>query len=256
MNTKPVVLVVGASGTIGQLAVAEAYKKGYETRALVRDPNQARLFPEGVKIVQGDFTRPETLHHAVEGVTAVIFTHGSKGSDPNGAEKVNYGAVRNVLSALQQPAHIALMTTVGVTKPSVGHDWKRRGERLVRASGLPYTIVRPGWFDYNDRNQHQLALRQGDTHWSGSPSDGVISRHQIAQVLVASLTSSAANQKTFELVAEKGPAQSELESLFSALPADPTPGFDGINDKDNLPLARESSSVVSDLDRLRGHFKK
>jgi len=25
------------------------------------------------------------------------------------------------------------------------HDWKRRGERLVRASGLPYTIVRPGW---------------------------------------------------------------------------------------------------------------
>jgi uncharacterized protein YbjT (DUF2867 family) len=36
-----------------------------------------------------------------------------------------------------------------------GHDWKRRGERLVRASGLPYTIVRPGWFDYNDAGQHR-----------------------------------------------------------------------------------------------------
>ncbi|WP_330996549.1 NAD(P)H-binding protein [Burkholderia diffusa] len=27
------------------------------------------------------------------------------------------------------------------------HDWKRRSERLVRASGNAYTIVRPGWFD-------------------------------------------------------------------------------------------------------------
>jgi uncharacterized protein YbjT (DUF2867 family) len=62
---------------------------------------------------------------------------------------VDYGAVRNVLSVLTSPARIALMTAIGVTKHTAGHDWKRRGERLVRASGLPCTIVRPGWFDYN-----------------------------------------------------------------------------------------------------------
>jgi len=256
MNTdKPIVLVVGASGSIGRPAVAEAFRMGYATRALVRDSGQAKLYPEGVQVVVGDLTRPETLHDAVNGVTGVIFTHGIGGNDPKGAEQVNYGAVRNVLSVLKAPARIALMTTVGVTKPTIGHDWKRRGERLVRASGLPYTIVRPGWFDYNAPDQQQLIMRQGDTHWAGSPSDGVVARVQIARVLVASLTSPAANGKTFELVAEKGAPQSELEPLLSALQLDSVNGYDGIQDRDNLPLAKEPDTVVRDLDAIRGRFK-
>ena len=251
---KPIVLVVGASGTIGQPAVAEAFRRGYQTRALVRDPAQAKLFPEGVQVVVGELTRAETLHDAVAGVTGIVFTHGIGGNDAQRAEQVNYGAVRNVLSVLKAPARIALMTAVGVTKPTVGHDWKRRGERLVRASGLPYTVVRPGWFDANAAGQHRLVLRQGDTHWSATPSDGVVSRRQIAQVLVASLTSPAANRKTFELVAEQGAAQTDLEPLFSALPADPADGYDAIRDRDNLPLANEPPTVVRDLDAMRGRF--
>ena len=251
---KPVVLVVGASGTIGQPTVAEAFAKGYETRALVRDPAQASLFPRGVKVVVGDLTQAETLREAVDGVTGIVFTHGIGGNNPQGAEQVNYGAVRNVLSVLKAPAHIALMTAVGVTRPSVGHDWKRRGERLVRASGLPYTIVRPGWFDYNGPGQQRLVLRQGDTHWAGTPSDGVVSCKQIAQILVASLTSAAANRKTFELVAEQGEAQSDLEPLFAALPADPMDGYDAIRDRDNLPLAKEPTTVVRELEAMRERF--
>lgn len=251
---KPVVLVVGASGSIGQPAVAESLRRGYHTRALVRDPAQARLFDEAVEVVVGDLTRAETLDKAVTGVTGIVFTHGVGGNDPKGAEAVNYGAVRNVLSALKAPARIALMTTVGVTKPSVGHDWKRRGERLLRASGLPYTIVRPGWFDYNAADQLQLVMRQGDTHWAGSPSDGVISREQIAQVLVASLTSHGATGKTFELVAEPGAAQTDLEPLFSALPADPSSGNDAIGDRDNLPAAQEPSAVKQDMESVMNRF--
>ena len=253
---KPIVLVVGASGSIGQPVVAEALRRGYQTRALVRDAGQARLFEQGVEVVVGDLTRAETLDKALAGVTGVVFTHGIGGNDAKGAEAVNYGAVRNVLSALKAPARIALMTTVGVTKPSVGHDWKRRGERLVRASGLPYTIVRPGWFDYNAADQHQLVMRQGDTHWTGSPADGVISRQQIAQVLVASLTSQAATDKTFELVANRGPAQTDLDPLFSALPADPAGSTDAIGDRDNLPSAQEPDPVRRDLEILKGKFSR
>lgn len=253
---KPVVLVVGASGSIGQPVVAQALRMGYHARALVRDPAQASLFDAGVEVVIGDLTRAETLDQAVAGVTGVIFTHGISGNDPKGAEAVNYGAVRNVLSVLKAPAHIALMTTVGVTKPSAGHDWKRRGERLVRASGLPYTIVRPGWFDYNAADQQQLVMRQGDTHWAGSPADGVVSRRQIAQVLVASLASAAATGKTFELVAERGAAQSDLEPLFSALPADPAKPNDGIGDRDNLPADQEPAAVKQALEAIGGRFSR
>ena len=137
--------------------------------------------------------------------------------------------MRNVLLALgSRPARIALMTAIGVTnrtgsynRSTEVHDWKRRSERLVRASGLPYTIVRPGWFDYNKSDEHQLIFLQGDTRKAGNSSDGVIARSQLAEVLVSSLTSKQALRKTFELVATEGAAQEDLDVLFAALECGP-----------------------------------
>jgi uncharacterized protein YbjT (DUF2867 family) len=100
--TKPrlTVLVVGATGSIGRLAVAEAVKNGHAVRALARDPEKGRrLFPD-VEVVAADLTRPETLTAAVDGVDAIAFTHGSDGGGKSGAEQVDYGGVRNVLVAL------------------------------------------------------------------------------------------------------------------------------------------------------------
>ena len=247
------VLIVGASGSIGRLVVVEALEAGYETRALVRNEMQADNFPAGTRVVVGDLTDAETLRPAVAGVTLIVFTHGSHGS-PRDAELVDYGAVRNVLSVLEAPARIALMTAIGVTKHTPGHDWKRRGERLVRASGLPYTVVRPGWFDYNASDQHRLVMLQGDKRWASDPSDGVIARAQIAQVLLASLTSDAADRKTLELVAEDGPAQTDLDPLFAALRADPAVALDGVLDRDNMPLVDEPAEVVAELDAIRGRY--
>lgn len=246
-------LVVGASGSIGQHVVAEAVHLGVTTRALIRDSAQADLFPSNTQIALGNFTDPESLAGALVAVDKIVFTHGTYGGEVE-AEAVNYGAVRNVLSELSAPARIVLMTTIGVTKPSPGHDWKRRGERLVRASGLPYTIVRPGWFDYNEPNQRQIVMLQGDTRWAGDPADGAISRTQIAQVLVASLLNPSAQRKTFELIAESGPAPSEFTPLFERLRSDEGASLDGVLDKDNLPLAKEPARVIDDLEAIKGRF--
>lgn len=245
-------LVVGASGSIGQHVVGQAIDAGFETRSLVRDPQQASLFPEGTKILVGDPTDAGVLADALDGVTGIVFTQGTY-RDVD-AEQVNYRPVLAVLRALNAPAGIALMTALGVTRPSPGHDWKRRGERLVRASGLPYTIVRPGWFDDNEPDKQRLVMLQGDRRWAGSPEDGVISRARIAQVLLASLTSVAADRKTFELVAERGEVQSDLDPLFGALKDDGSAALVGPQDRDNLPLADEPASVIGDLDAVRGKF--
>ncbi len=250
------VLVAGATGSIGRLVVAEALRRGHDVRALVRSADKASRLPEGAAAVVGDVTRPETLRDAVKGVDAVVLTLGSDGGGKAGAESVDYGGVRNILNALgDRPARIALMTAIGVTdrvgdynRRTEAHDWKRRGERLVRASGRPYTIVRPGWFDYNDADQHRLTLLQGDTRHAGDSSDGVIARSQIAQVLVASLTSEAAQAKTFELVAETGPAQVDLDALFAALDADAPGALDAVRDIANMPLDQEPQRVRDDLD--------
>lgn len=242
-------LVVGASGSIGRLAVIEALRSGFSTTALIRDANQASLFPEGTRIVVGDPTDDGALADALNEVNGIVFTQGTYRNDD--VEQVNYRPVHAVLNALTSSARIALMTTLGVTKPTPGHDWKRRGERLVRASGLPYTIVRPGWFDYNASDEHRLVMRQGDTRWVGSPADGVISRQQIAEVLIASLTSDEADRKTFELVAEKGEAQLDLGPVFADLEPDSDTALNGPKDRDNLPLSAEPERVIDELRAIR-----
>ena len=195
----------------------------------------------------GDLTRPDTLTAAVESVDAIVFTHGSDGDGKAGAERIDYGGVRNVLAALDgRSVRVALMTAIGVTnregdynRQTEAHDWKRRGERLVRASGLPYTIVRPGWFDYNKPDEHRRVLLQGDRRHAGDSSDGVIARRQLAEVLVASLTSDSALRKSFELVATKGPAQHDLDAEFARLDADLPAALDAVHDLPNMPLEEE-----------------
>lgn len=256
MSPITTVLVVGATGSIGRHVVAEALTADYTTRALVRDPARASL-PAGVEVVVGDVTRPETLAAAVAGVDAIVFTLGSNGQGSRGAETVDYGGVRNVLEALGDARpRIALMTSIGVTyregsynRSTQSADWKRRSERLVRASGLPYTIVRPGWFDYHSPDQQRIVMLQGDTRHTGSPADGVILRRQIARVLVAALASPAAECKTLELVADSGAEQVNLEPVFAALHVDPAGSLDGVRDAANQPLEDEPDRVRKDLAR-------
>ena len=245
------VLVVGATGSVGRHVVAEAVRQGYETRALVRGAARAGRLDAAAQKVVGELTRAETLTDAVAGVDAVIFTQGSSYGDATAAEAVDYGAVKNVLEAVNgRRVRIALMTSIGVTRRGGTHDWKRRSEWLVRASGNAYTIVRPGWFDYNDNDQLAVTLLQGDTRHAGSPADGVIARHQIARVLVDSLASDASDHLTFELVAEHGPAQDDLEPVFGALDRDPVGSFDGVRDQANMPFEAEPERVRQDLSAL------
>ena len=258
-STRMTVLVVGATGSIGKLVVEEALREGHAVRALVRNPSKARQLPQETQLSVGDVTQPETLSGAVDGVDAVVFTLGSDGAGKVGAETIDYGGVRNVLAALgSRPARIALMTSIGVTnrtgdynRRTEAHDWKRRSERLVRASGRPYTIVRPGWFDYNAPTEQRLLLLQGDKRQAGDPSDGAIARRQIAEVLVRSLTSPQADRKTFELVATAGAAQQDFEPLFAALDADPPGSLDAVHDASNMTPEGEPQRVRDDLDAVR-----
>lgn len=253
------VLVAGATGSVGKLVVEEALREGHAVRALARSQSKARQLPKGADVVIGDLTRPEALDSAVQGVDAVVFTHGSDGGGKSGSESVDYGGVRNILSALgSRSVRIALMTAIGVTnrassynRSTEAHDWKRRSERLVRASSMPYTIVRPGWFDYNAKDEHHLVFLQGDRRHAGNPSDGVISRKQLARVLVKSLTSPNALRKTFELVAVKGAPPEDFDGLFAALESDGPGELDGVHDMANMPLADEPPRVREELIAIR-----
>ncbi|WP_232547955.1 SDR family oxidoreductase [Propioniciclava soli] len=251
------VLLVGGTGSIGRLVAQQAVDAGLRVRAVVRDAERAaRTLPDAVELLVGDPGDPATAAAAVEGMDAVVFTHGTHASAAE-VERVDYGFVRSVLDAARgRDIRIALMTAIGVTvhdspynRQLGSHDQKRRAERLVRRSGHPYTVVRPGWFDYNDADERHLVFLQGDGRRAGDSSDGVIARDQIARVLLAGLTADA-ERLTLELVAERGPEQDDLAPLFAALTPDAADATDGALDPDTLPLADEPASVREDLAAL------
>lgn len=204
-----------------------------------------------MELAVGDLTRPETLDPAVHDVDAVVFTHGSSIQESD-VRDVDFAGVANILAALgDDPLRIALMTAVGVTRPGVPYAaWKRLGEKLVRASGNDYTIVRPGWFDCNEPGQRKIVMRQGDTNQSGGPADGVIARDEIARVLIDSLSRDGANRKTLELAAEVGLEQEDLTDTFEALVPDAQGSLDGALDKNLVSVAAEPKLFRDELARL------
>jgi uncharacterized protein YbjT (DUF2867 family) len=244
------VLVVGATGSIGRLVVAAAARHGLSVRALVRDGARARRLLPDAELVLGDLTDLDSLTAAIEDVDAVVFTHGSG----SGAyEDVDYGGVAAVLQALgDRRVRIALMTSINVTRSDAGAyqglmDWKRRSERLVRASGLPYTIVRPGWFDLTSPGDDRLVLAQGDR------GSGAVSREQVAEVLVQSLLTDTAAGRTFELFAVEGEPPADWTELFATTAPDHPGSLDGAADPAGPPLAGEPPRVRRDVEALPPH---
>lgn len=261
------VLFVGATGSVGRYAVREGIARGYQVRALVRD-GSAICFGPTAEVCEGDLTSVNDMRRALDGIDGIVFTMGANGG-PTLNEAVDYGAVKNALDALDgRPARIALMTAIGLTanmdtafnRSTQAHDWKRRSERLVRASGNDYTIVRPGWFDMEGADEHRIRFQQDQRRVCTGPGDGSVSRRQIAQTLVTALGCDAANRKTFNLVDEPGHAQSdaELAALFAALePAPQGTPFDGYDDPANFPLCAQPKRVREELTRItRQHSER
>jgi uncharacterized protein YbjT (DUF2867 family) len=244
------VLLIGATGGVGRLAVAAAARHGLQVRALARDVGRARKILPGVDVVQGDLEDRASLTAAVADVDAIVFTHGSDSDGrPGSAQRIDYGGVANTLNALKgRRPRIALMTSINVTRTDNGAyqgllDWKRRSERLVRLSGAPCTIVRPSWFSPG-AGKH-LVIEQGDT------GSGAVSREDVAEVLIRSLLTDEAMGKTFELYATAGEATTDWAGLFGTAIADTAGALDGAKDTENLPLDKEPDSVRRDMALLR-----
>lgn len=65
-----------------------------------------------------------------------------------------------------------------------------------------------------------------------------------------SLSSPVADRKTFELVAERGAAQLNLDPLFASLEVDPSGALDAVRDQDNMPFVDEPATVREDRTRI------
>jgi uncharacterized protein YbjT (DUF2867 family) len=156
------VIVFGATGTVGRLAVAELLDAGHAVTAFARHPEKLGIDDEGLTLHPGDAHAPEDVAAAVKGQDAVLVVLGAGASRRS---RIRSEGTLNVIRAMQArgPRRLIVQSTLGAHESwgTLNFWWKRvmfglllapvfrdheLQERLVEASGLDWTIVRPGAF--------------------------------------------------------------------------------------------------------------
>ena len=137
--------VTGATGFVGQAVLDRALVAGVAVRALARKPQAPRA---GVEWVTGDLDDAAALAALVQGTEAVLHIAGVVNApDPTAFEAGNVKGTLNVIEAslaagVQRFVHVSSLSAREPDLSAYGAS-KARAEKLVRASGLDWTIVRP-----------------------------------------------------------------------------------------------------------------
>ena len=224
-DMKPLVLVAGATGKTGSLVVAQLKAKGYPVRAFVRDAAKAaeRLGAD-VEAVVGDLRDPASIAATLDGVGVVVNAAGSgvPAPDDNMPEHVDFKGARNLADAAAAGVgHYVLISSMGATQDDHQLNrlfnniliWKRKGEEAVAASGIPYTIIRPGGLNDGPGSEQTVIFEQGDL----PGLEKAISRADVARVTVAAVKDEGARNRVFEIYARDGEPQTGFSGEFAAL---------------------------------------
>jgi len=151
--------ITGATGFVGHAVLDAAAAAGWDVRALTRRRQEARA---GVEWVQGDLDDERALRRLVTRASAVFHIAGVVNSpDPAGFEVGNVRGTLNIVNAALDAGvnRFIHVSSLSAREPqlSVYGASKRRGERIVSASSLDWTIVRPpGVYGPRDTEMFEL----------------------------------------------------------------------------------------------------
>lgn len=194
------VLVAGSNGQVGRRLVRRLVERGHVAVAMIRDPEQAGALRElGAEPLVADLTGD--VSDTPRGCDAVVFTAGAgPGSGPGPKQTVDRGGAEKLVGAAERhgvPRYV-MVSSIGAHDPAAGGpmqpylEAKAQADARLAASGLRWTIVRPG----------SLHDEPGDglVRASAAPGDrGPVSRDDVAAVLVAVLERDDLDGVTFEL---------------------------------------------------------
>jgi uncharacterized protein YbjT (DUF2867 family) len=209
-------LVIGSSRGTGRHLVEQAVAAGHDVRAMIRTPEQATdLESAGAEPVVGDLEGE--LDHAFAGIDAVAFCAGSGSSTgPDATLRVDlHGAVRTVDACLVTgvPRYL-MLSAIAADDPLRGRPQlrhylaaKHAADRILLASGLEATVVRPGGLT------HDPGTGRVEVGVPRLPAPGTIPRADVAATMLACLSRPSTVGAVFELVSGSTPIETALDAL-------------------------------------------
>ena len=218
------ILIVGATGVLGQVAAHQLLQAGYRVRLLTRVPARARaLAAAGAEVVAGDLTDPPTLLPALCGVETVLTAaHGLLGRGKYRSERVDDAGHRALIDAARQAGvkHF-IYTSVHGASPTHSIDFYRtkyRIEQYLRQSELPFSILRPSAF--MEWHAHNLlgksVLEKGSTiiFGSGTNPTNFVAAQDIAQLVLRLLADEKVRNRLILIGGPTNPTRNEVAALY------------------------------------------
>lgn len=210
------VVVAGGHGKIAQRLLRRFVERGDRARGLIRNPAHASdLEALGAEPVLCDLEAEDDVAPFVAGADALVFAAGAgpgsgaarkRTMDLGGAVKLIEAAKRNGI------ARYVIVSSIGADHPERGSEQMRpyleakaEADRALAASGLDYTIVRPGGLTDEPGSGRVRAGRE--------LGYGRIPRDDVAATLLAVLDTPSTVGKDFDLLAGETPIEEALRTL-------------------------------------------
>jgi NAD(P)H dehydrogenase (quinone) len=210
------VVVTGATGHLGRLVVEALLDRGVPATDIVAAGRNVEklndLAERGVAVRRIDFTEPETLTAAFAGADRVLLVSGSE----VGRRADQH---RNAIEAARE-AGVGLLVYTSIAKADTTQMLLAaehlETEKAIRASGVPFTLLRNGWYLENYTEQLPVTLQHGAI--LGSAGDGRVSaatRADFAAAAAAVLTGEGHAGQVYELGGDDAFTMPELAAEIS-----------------------------------------
>jgi len=204
------IAITGASGQLGRLVIEELLKKmpAGEIVAAVRNPDRVQdLAARGVQVRLADYDRPETLAAAFRGVDKLLLISSSEVGRRLPQHRAVIDAAKHAgvkLLAYTSLLH-ADISPLGLAAEHLAT------EALLQASGVPFVLLRNGWYSENYLASVPAALQHGAL--IGSAGDGRIAsaaRADFAAAAAAVLSRDNQAGLVYELAGDESYSLAEL----------------------------------------------
>ncbi len=209
------IAITGATGHLGQLTLTELLKTvpASQLVAIVRNPAKAEaLAQQGVTVRQAEYGDQAALTAALEGVEKLLLISSSE----VGQRAVQH---RNVINAAKSAGvkFIAYTSLLHADRSPLGlHVEHVETEKYLAASGIPYALLRNGWYSENYLASAPAALAHGV--FIGSAGEGKIAsatRADYAAAAAKVISSEGHAGKVYELAGDEAWTLSDLAAELS-----------------------------------------
>jgi uncharacterized protein YbjT (DUF2867 family) len=187
------ILVTGATGTVGKELVPQLLAAGEQVRVFIRDKQKVSGLEKRVEIAVGDLNKRETLEPALRGVDKVFHVVLDMGTQQD----------RNIVVGASDAGvkHVVKLSTFNAGRPQLQLDrWHHEKEEVVRSSGLAWTFIRPGQFMSNTLRWAETVKQQSTVYFPGGEGRvSPIHPKDIAAVAAAALIEAGHESQAYEL---------------------------------------------------------